>query len=338
MGERIVNGYKRLFEVRLLHHYWLDDGSSVFDSLPESRRTALLLTYDSRNFLDVAPTKSTENKLKAFGCVFKNTSLGFVVAVPKATIIPDDEVFSFVITITNAAFFNYTSLTFTDRKIYEVYYPAKDRIIRYKENIPVFSNLTGASRGVSPDRQLFLSSEIPGSAPTDKVEFLNITSGKLLQLTSSQPGATTMQISASAGSMPVFMHQNDTPAIIPPAGVTGAPAKGVMLTDEIPDQIFGLVNIAATNPGDSDFSCTTGGVAKAICPVFQIRFKSRSAFWKYLDKNTGASVSESATPLPLTFTGNAGVKQKPGEAIIKVKFESDDPTKRIEKIYTEIYE
>jgi len=31
MAERIINGYKRLFEARLLHHYWLDEGATLFD-------------------------------------------------------------------------------------------------------------------------------------------------------------------------------------------------------------------------------------------------------------------------------------------------------------------
>ena len=27
-------GYTRLFEVRVLHHFWLDDGATVFDATP----------------------------------------------------------------------------------------------------------------------------------------------------------------------------------------------------------------------------------------------------------------------------------------------------------------
>ena len=28
-------GYTRLFEVRLLHHFWLDDGATVFDAIAD---------------------------------------------------------------------------------------------------------------------------------------------------------------------------------------------------------------------------------------------------------------------------------------------------------------
>jgi len=338
MSERIVTGYKRLFEVRLLHHYWLDEGASLFDNLSESRRNKLLLLYDARNFLSVAPTKSTGEKLRGLKAVFKTTATGFLVAVSKTTKIADNEIFNFVITATDPAFFNYTALTLSKNRIYEIHHPAEDKIYRFKENIPVFSNVTGASRGAGADKTLFLSKEIPGSDPADKAEFLNLSSGSLLQLLSSQPAAITQQISADAASAPVFFNQHDFQVLIPPPELTGTPPKGIYLTDGIPDQVFGLISIAATRPSDTDFSCTSAGVAKQSCPVFHIRFRNRSAYWKYLNKNTGATVSETATALPITFTGNAGVKKKPGNTPVKVKFENDTPTERITKIYTEIFE
>jgi hypothetical protein len=181
MSERIVSGYKRLFEVRLLHHYWLDDGSALFDTLPESRKTKLLLTYDSRSFLEVKPTSGTSNKLKALKGVFKQTSLGFLVAVSMSKIVSDDEVFSFVITIKDDAFYNYTALTLLNRNIVERYYAPQDKIYRYKENIPVFSNLTGVSRGVNPNKSLFLSAAIPASALTDKAEYFSRGAGSVNQ-------------------------------------------------------------------------------------------------------------------------------------------------------------
>ena len=338
MAERIITGYKRLYEVRLLHHYWLDDGSTLFDSLSESRRNQLLMTFDCRSFLEIIPTLTTSDKLKAFKGVYKQTSLGFIVAVPKSGIIPDDEIFTFIITISDSAFYNYTAFTLMDRKIVERYNKQEDIIYRYKENVPLFSNLTGVSHGVNPDKSLFLSTAIPAPSPSDKAEFLNISAGALVQLTSSQPGAANQQISGSAANAPVFVHQNDSPLIVPPAGMTGTPERGILLTHEIPDSVFGLIRIAAINPGNADFSCTNGGVAKDTAPVFQIRFKNRSAFWRYLNKNSGLPVSESSTPLPFTNSGNAGIKRKPGESAVKVKFENNDPTKRIEKIYTEIFD
>ena len=339
MSERIVSKYKRLFEVRILHHFWLDDGSFMFDTLPEIRRNKLLLTYDCRTFIEVKPTSATLKTIKGLKGVFKQTSLGFLVAIPGSVAIPDDVVFSFLLTVSDASFYNYTSLTLLNRRIVELYYKPEDKIYRYKENVPVFSNLTGVSHGVNPNKLLFLSSPIPGSSPTtDQAEFMNVSAGALVQLTSGQPGAESQQISTVAANSPVFIHQNDSPLIIAPSGMSGTPERGILLSDEIPDDVFGLVQIAAINPVNPDFSCTAGSLAKDQAPVFQLRFKNRSAFWRYLNKTDGTLFSESGVPLPLTNAGNAGSKKKPGESLVKVKFENDDPAKRIEKIYTEIFE
>ena len=147
-----------------------------------------------------------------------------------------------------------------------------------------------------------------------------------------------MQLNASATSMPVYYNQGDSPVINPPAGLTGAPVQGIELKDGIPDNTFGIIHISMVKPGDPDYSCTNAGMAKDNYPVFQIRFKNRSVIWKYLNKNTGNPVSESATPLPLTFSGNPGTKQKPSAGQIKAEFEGGIPTNRIERIYTEIFE
>lgn len=336
MAERVHIRYKRLFEVRVLHHYWLDEGQTLFDSLPEENISKRLQTYDKATFLSVAPTATTEKLLQEFQGVFKNTALSFLVAVPEAVLIRNDVVFEFIITVENAGFYNYTALTLREQKIHEIYYQPEDKIYRYKENVFVLSNLTGIPRGTGASKSLFLSKPIPTLAPDDKVESLVLSGSALLQLTSDQPGATTQQLHVQANSMPVFVHQGDVPAVVPPAGLVGAPDRGVLLSGDIPDNTFALVRIAAQKPGDADYSCTENKRAKEICPVFQIRFKNRSTIWKYYNKNTGAPVSTQPAPLPLTNYGNAGTKQKPSEGI-KVTFDNSITTK-IKEVFSEVFE
>lgn len=338
MAERITTGYKRLFEVRILHHYWLDEGQTNFDNLPESERNKKLLDNKSDRLISISPTPKTQQLLNGIGAVAKQTGLGLVVAVPETQIIPDDSVFVFTVDIKDSSFFNYTSLTLLERKITECLSPGENKIYRYKVNVPVFSNLTGVSRGTGATKQLFLSREIPGITATDQVEALIISGNALLQLTGSQPGAATQQLNASALAMPVFHHQQDAPVINPPPGLIGAPPRGIELTHEINDNVFAIIEITAVKAGDADYSCTSGGIAKEGYPVFQIRFKNRSLIWKYLHKNTGSPVSESPAPLPLTYTGNAGSKQKPSEGMVKADFENNNPANRIVRIFTEIFE
>ena len=338
MAEQISTGYNRLFEVRILHHYWLDEGIVVFDSLDETSRNKRLLNYNISGLIAIKPTPQTADLMRNIRAVAKQTGIGLVVAVPAEMVIPDESVFTFAIEITDPAFYSYTALTLLSRKIYECYSPGDDKIYRYKENLPVFSNLTGVPRGAGPGRQLFLSKEIPATTATDKVEYLVISGNALLQLTGSQPGATTQQLSANAQSAPVYYHQNDAPQILPPTGLIGAPERGIELSNEIPDNAFGIINIAAEKPGDPEYSCIAGGLAKENHPVFQIRFRNRSLTWTYLNKNNGNPISESASPLPLTFSGNAGTKQKPSSGVIKADHEDNNPANRIERIFTEIFE
>ncbi len=331
MAEQIVNGYKRLFEVRLLHHYWLDEGPTMFDAIPDpAKKDRRLLTYDVRSFLSVVPTTATEQRLKGLRCVFKATALGFVVAVPALAEIPDDTLFEFVLTVQNSDFFNYTALTLRPQKIYELYHQPEDKTYRYKENVPVFYNLYGTRRGTD---DLYLSNEFGLLSGSDQVEAFilldpDLSISTLWQLTSDQPGETTQQIGAAATkaeALPVFYHQGDAPVLPVPAGLAGVPARGIELTNDIPEAVFGLIRIAAVHPTKPVFSCTTAQLAKAKAPVFQIRFKNRSTIWKYYDKrvspteNPDNALSIEANPLPLTFFGNPSPsqKQKPSTGLVK---------------------
>ena len=118
MAEQIVNGYARLFELRILHHYHLDDGDKVFDMAVAPER--LLKGYDVRRFFRIQPTADTAQRLAGLRCVFLNTAIGFVVAAPKDKELPVDTLFEFVISVTDPAFFNYTALTLLPRDFIEV--------------------------------------------------------------------------------------------------------------------------------------------------------------------------------------------------------------------------
>src|SRR5258705_9907183 len=231
MAERTTSLYQRLFELRLMHHYWLDEGATVFDQIADpAKRDARLLGYDMRPFLDVRPTAATEKVLSAYRCVYRQTALGLVVGASDSAIIPADTVFSFMVSVKSGQFYDYTSLTLRQQHIYELFNGADGVTYRYKENVPVLSNLTGTTRGGTPTVARFLSREIPSPGAGDQVESLVLSGNALLQLTSDNPGATTQQLAAQAADLPVFVHQADAPAIVPPAGFAGAPARGGQLS------------------------------------------------------------------------------------------------------------
>ncbi len=80
--------YKRLFEVQILHDYYLTDakGGSFF-SVNKSDQEALLSiktekgTYDIKDLFKIEPVSKTKKILNDYKLVFAKTSLGFIVGV-----------------------------------------------------------------------------------------------------------------------------------------------------------------------------------------------------------------------------------------------------------------
>ena len=329
MAERISNDYHRLFALHLLHHYWLDEADVVFDQIQAEKRSQRLLTYNMRSFLTLAPTPATIKTIRSLGCIYKNTALGCVMVVPADTKIPPSTSFDFIVTAQSAAFFNYTALTLRPRKIYELYQSTEDRTYRYKENVPVLSNLTGTSR----DEKLFLSREYSEFTETDQIEALGKSGADLLQLTGDQPGAGRNRL-GELNKLPVFVHQNDVLVITPPGSLSGVPTRGILLSSDIPDDVFALIQLSAVSPGKEEFSFTDDkGQAKIPPPVFQVRFKNRATFWQYFDKSTGTKISEETTPFPFTQFGTISEKPKPQPELVKV-----EPTgSKVEKLVSRIF-
>ena len=338
MSERSTTSYRRLFEVRLLHHYWLDDGGQRFDTLAADMQAERLLSYNVRPLLRVTPTPSTLKQLSGLRCLFMPTGQGFTVAAPSEATFDAAATFSFAVSIANGDCLDYTALTFRPQTVQEAADPtdlSPTRVIyRYKADVPVLSNLTGAKRTLGAGQVLFLSRDYPAPAASDAVEAMVLSAGALLQLTSDNPGATTQQLAASATDLPVFLHQGDVPAIVPPAGVVGAPARGVQLSDDMPDNVFALITLTAVRASDDDFSFVDGtGAPKTPATVYEVRLKNRSTWWTYLDKQTGAPGAPETQPLPLTFFGNAGTRQKPSRGIVKAQMSGARITQLVSEIY-----
>jgi hypothetical protein len=335
MPETVTTPYRRLFQIRLLHHYWLDQGATVFDLFsPQKKRDERLLSYDVRPVLSLEPTAETAETLRGLGCVYRNTASGCIVAAPESVVIPGESSFDIVLTIVDPAFHNYTALTLLPQKIYDIYYAPEERMYRYKENVPLLSNETGASRGTGAAKTLYLSKEIPAPAADDKVESLVVSGGALMQLTGDQPGGGSVQIGPQADQLPVFQNQADLPLIVPPAGLVGAPAKGILLERGIPDNVYALIRLTPVRPGDDDFSMVDAtGHPKPDGPIFDIRFKSRSTIWQYFNKSSGALISTEPNPLPLTYFGNPGTKQKPSEGVVKAVMSGDRITQLVSEVF-----
>lgn len=73
--------YRRLFSVEILHDYFLNRGSVVFEDLPEVDQVRVLRSYSVPAMLDIRPTLETDTLLRDRGLVFRTTATGFFVGV-----------------------------------------------------------------------------------------------------------------------------------------------------------------------------------------------------------------------------------------------------------------
>lgn len=335
MPEVSASDYRVLFEVRLLHHYWLDDGAVLFDHLPNAAaREKRLLRYDCRPFLEVQPTSMSEQALGALGLAFVQTGLGFVVAAPVGVKVDLDQAFEFQLSIRDPDYFNYTAQTLRRPSIMEVAGEEYQPPWRCKSGVPILSNTTGGTRVLNGVRTLFLSREIPTQAPEEAVESIVRTAGALQELTSDGPGATSEQLLPDASNSPIFVHQDDVPALTAPPGAVGVPSTGIALSEDLRDDIAMLIRIALTRADDASFNCVdAAGAPLSNPPVFQVRLRNRRSTWTYRSRTTAAVLATEAKPLPLTNYGNAGTRQKPDASTVSAQVVGGVVKKIVSDIY-----
>ncbi|HKY16495.1 MAG TPA: hypothetical protein VJM33_16330 [Microthrixaceae bacterium] len=333
--------YTRLFEVRLLHHYWLDDGATPFDSIANaSTRRQRLLTYDVRRVLGADPSLSTMETIAGLRGVFRMTGLGFLVAVPSDAVVPLDSTFEFHVSVRSPEYANYTSLTLRLQSIVDVVDvadPETPVLHRYKANVPVLSNLTGASLGTGSAKRLFLSRPYQnGASSGDGVEAL-VTSGPNLRQLTGDPPSAPFEVLGPKSEHPIYVHQGDVQPITPPAGTTGAPERGVELDADTPPSVVALVRLAPRRADDNSFSFTmANGTPRSPTRVFEVHLRNRWTTWRYRNRNTGSVTSTEPNPLPLTYFGNAGTRAKP--SILSVGVERDaGPPSKITRLVSDIY-
>ncbi len=117
--------YNMLFEVKILHHYFLNSGMKNFAIMTGDEQAEMLLSYDVREVFSITPTSESRNHLDRHHCLCKQTATGLIVGL-KAQLedqtqkkyrpfisIDNDLIFTFHLHTKNFALLNYTDLPLT---------------------------------------------------------------------------------------------------------------------------------------------------------------------------------------------------------------------------------
>ncbi|MFW5663401.1 MAG: hypothetical protein ACOCYD_00025 [bacterium] len=111
--------FAKLFEVKILHHFFLNKGQANFAQLPEEEQEEILQKYDTRHIFQITPTPETLKALNGHKYIFRTTAEGLFVGlqvernndVVTPLITPADDLqLTFLITIKDGGFMNYTAL------------------------------------------------------------------------------------------------------------------------------------------------------------------------------------------------------------------------------------
>ena len=135
----------------------------------------------------------------------------------------------------------------------------------------------------------------------------------------------------------MYVHQGDVPPITPPPGSTGAPPGGIELAGDTPPGVAAVIRLVPRRPSDTSFSfANANGTLRTPTRVFEVHVRNRWTTWRYRKKSDGSITATEADPLPLTYFGNAGTKQKPSTAAISFERDNSNPPK-ITRLVSDIY-
>ncbi|MBN1340829.1 MAG: hypothetical protein JXA03_15985 [Bacteroidales bacterium] len=124
----ILIRYNILFEVKILHHYFLNRGLDVYEKMTAEEQANFMLKYNTGDFFEIIPTLECRKTLNVHHCLFKTSAQGMIVGLRAQ---PDEEdpekfrpyipldndlEFTFLVYLRDYEFLNYTALPLADNE------------------------------------------------------------------------------------------------------------------------------------------------------------------------------------------------------------------------------
>ncbi|MEF8810862.1 MAG: hypothetical protein V5A47_08075, partial [Bacteroidales bacterium] len=107
--------YKKLFELKVLHLFFLNKGNTEFDSMSPDEQNKVWNTYDLSETLTFHPSSYAARNLNNYNLVFKTTQSGFLVLArvdpnnPDKSFIPISDLdLTFYMTLDDPFYSNYS--------------------------------------------------------------------------------------------------------------------------------------------------------------------------------------------------------------------------------------
>jgi hypothetical protein len=161
--------YKSLFEINILHHFFLNKGEQEWDKMSQEDKDKMEYNYDIREIFDISPTPESIKSLSSHSCIFKKTATGILVGVKAKpdqlnsgkfnSFVPlaDNLTFRFLLRLKDLNFMNYTALPLKGNQ---------GKIFVFSNSLNNTSNSFPALNAIPPAFKLD-STYMPGDMLTD---------------------------------------------------------------------------------------------------------------------------------------------------------------------------
>ncbi|RZS92517.1 hypothetical protein [Aquimarina brevivitae] len=280
--------YKTLFNVHVLHSYFLNNGEEMFSSMPGDEQKKLLATYNYQEFLNILPTPACKESLRNHGLVYRQQNDRILVLAKveeqgddyKTVIrLPEDLQLNFYIYKKDYLFDNYTFLKSRENRFFYFTNAKPAAESNPYAYIPAFTDTDLISEDFllteAVTRQVWYDIQINNQ---------NTTTGSEVQL---MLELGPSDITTPAGQL--IINQS----------IEGAKSKGllgVLSLKMIGDNAIDLITVDDTDPQDIK------SLVIDPVPSFKLHFDNQKTIWKFINK-AAAEELETSSLKPLTLKG-----------------------------------
>jgi hypothetical protein len=317
--------YKTLFNIDVLHAYFLDRGEKKYhaanasDELSDDEKNELIRSYNLFDFIEVIPNKKTKNIAKNHRILIRNHSKGVRVLTSSLKVnseegndiverynpiieLSDDTTFTFFIKIKDAFFLNYSDVT--DKKNNRLYHltnvsSSVSNLFTSNGNIEKWDDFLITER---ESRKLVYELEKEQEFDTVSPKLVTISSIDE-SLIESIEDKIVAEISLTASESDIYNYLNNSVQQLKNTGVIGV--LKVKVAGDSNSDLTEIVNTENTETGlfDVQKQCLLKSV-----PDFQIYIENKKTYWRYRQKSEN-QIMITNQQYPLTKNGKVEIEK-----------------------------